>query len=86
MPLALTLTAAPANPNHGDKITVTYNVTGEPSPAPLLISGTAVVDGVTLQATSTVSLSNTEQFNAPTAPGVTFAPTADPHVWTGIAP
>lgn len=86
MTLGLQLTVTPANPAHGATITATYAVVGEPAPADLVVNGTAVVDGVSLAATSTTHLTNVEQFAAPTATGCTFTATADPHVWTATAP
>jgi hypothetical protein len=83
MALALTLTASPKVVNNGDLVTLMYAVTGEPTPQTINEVGTAVTaDGLALPTTEAIYIGNSEQFNAPTAPGVTFAGTADPKVWT----
>lgn len=82
----LTLTLSPANPAPGATVTATYAVTGAPADRVLTISGAATLDGAPMNATGTFTLTHATTFSAPTAAGMTFAATADPKVWTAVAP
>jgi hypothetical protein len=85
MALTLAVTVTPANPAPGQPLTVTYAVTGEPTPPPdAQLTGSATVDGMALQASSTVHFANVEKFDPPTLTGYKFTQsTTDPKVWTG---
>lgn len=78
----------------GDKITAKYTVTGADdvpaSTIPVEVSGSAVVDGLSLNATGTIqvttpAVTHARAFTAPTVAGVKLTATADPTVWTGTA-
>jgi hypothetical protein len=84
--MALALTHSPANPKHGEVFTLTYGVTGEPAPVTVNSTGSAHIDGLDLTTSDTMTIGNSERFDPPIVPGVTMSPTADPRVWTGIAP
>ncbi len=95
MTLRLTSTDHPA---HGDTITVAYAVTGnEGTPAvpgaSATISGSGDLGPNTVQVSTTVTMPGAdavpplvEMFNKPTLTGLTFVPTADPHVWSALVP
>lgn len=92
MAITASLTITPASPKSGDTITATYAVAGndgEPA-VEFPISGQVAVGGqpfdVSGVATKPAVPPLVEQYGKPTAPGLTFKPTADPHVWTALVP
>lgn len=82
----LTLTLSPANPAPGATVTATYAVSGAPADRVVTISGAATLDGAPLNASGTFTLTHATLYTAPTAAGLTFTATADPKVWTAVAP
>jgi hypothetical protein len=91
----LQITLSPATAGPGQTVTATYAISGADdvpaSSQTVNVDGTATVDGVELDADVTLTLTRPavvydKQYQAPTAPGLTFAPTADPKVWTTVVP
>jgi hypothetical protein len=90
--ITATLTVIPAAPAHGATVTATYAVsgnTGTPGGSGT-ISGTVHAGGQDIAVSTTVTLPGTpallESYDVPTAPGLTFTATADPHVFTAVVP
>jgi hypothetical protein len=79
-------------PQHGDTLTVTYTVDGNDpvDPTGATISGRVVVAGVGYDVSTQVTLPGTPAaqvtYSSPTCPGLTFAATADPAVFTAVVP
>jgi len=86
MTTSLVLTVTPANPAPGSTVTATYAFQGAPADRDITTTGTATLDGVTYNDTEVMHLTHQTTFQAPTAPGMTYAATADPKVWTATAP
>lgn len=83
----LTITLSPAAPNPGQTVTATYGITGaDATDRVLTVTGNATLDGQALTATGSFTLSHVKAYQAPTVSGLTFAPTADPKVWTAVCP
>lgn len=92
----LRLTITPATAQVGTLLTARYDFEGTGSqdePAinrDLTITGAAALDGEQLTASGTITITKpainrTRTYETPVLPGVTFQPTADPAVFTGIA-
>lgn len=88
----VTLTVNPPTPAHGATVTATYAVTGnEGTPAKTgVVTGSVQIGADTFNVSTTVTLPGTpglpETFSTPTCPGITFAPTGDPRVFTALVP
>lgn len=82
----LTCTFSPANPAPGATVTATYAIVGAPADRVLTINGGATLDGAPLTCSGSITLTHSVGYTAPTVTGMTFAPTADPKVWTATAP
>lgn len=92
MAITAALTVTPSAPAHGAIVTATYAVqgnTGTPGGSGT-VSGTTHVGGQDIAVSTTVTLPGTpalpESYDVPTAPGLTFTVTADPHVFTAVVP
>ena len=79
-----TLTLDKTAYSKGDKITATYTVVGA-DPITSTLTGSVVVDGVSLPESATITIQHAVVYAAPIGAGLTFAATADPHVWTATA-
>ncbi len=92
MAVTVTLSVAPASPNHGDTVTATYAVSGnDPVPGPsATVSGDVTVGGTPFHVTTTITAPGTAalpvSYSVPTCPGLTFSPTANPAVFTAVVP
>lgn len=79
-------------PDHGDTITVTYEVDGNDpiDPQGASISGRVVVDGAPYNLSTTMTKPGTPAgavvYDVPTCPGLTFQATGDPAVFTAVVP
>jgi hypothetical protein len=79
-------------PDHGDTITVTYSVDGNDpiDSQSATISGRIVVGGVGYDVSTAITLPGTPaapvSYGTPECPGLTFAATADPAVYTSVIP
>lgn len=86
MAISVTLAVSPAAPAHGSTVTATYTVSGNAS-ASGTVSGSAVIGTQTVAVSTTVTLPALPQsFAVPTCPGLTFAKTAAPNVFTALVP
>lgn len=91
----LSIALSPTTAGPGQVVTATYQITGADdipaSSQQIQVDGTATVDGVELDADVTLTLTKPavtfdKQYQAPTAPGLTFSPTSDPKVWRATVP
>jgi hypothetical protein len=92
MAVSVTLTVNPPAPAHNSTVFATYVVTGnDPVPGGTgSVGGTATIGGAPFSVVTTITLPGSpplpESFTVPQCPGLTFAATADPHVFTAIVP
>jgi hypothetical protein len=92
MAISCDLNAGDPTPAHGDTLTVTYTVDGNDplDPTGATISGRVVVGGVGYDVSTAITLPGTPaaavSYSNPTCPGLTFAATADPAVFTAVVP
>lgn len=91
----LQFTLSPNPVQEGQTVTLTYNVTGAdpvpPSSRQIPVDGTATVDGVELDYDGVLNVTDPGHtpvvtYQAPTAAGMTWVATANPRVWTAVAP
>jgi hypothetical protein len=81
-----------ATPNHGDTITVTYEVTGNDAvdPSQATISGRVVIAGENYDVTTTVTLPGTDAadvtYETPTCDELEFEATSDETAFTAVVP
>lgn len=84
----LTLTLTPSSAAPGSTVTATYDLTGtDTEDRVLTVTGGGTLDGQPLgSVTGSFTLAHQKTFATPTAPGMTFQPTADPKVFTATVP
>ena len=86
-----TLTVSPAAPAKGAVVTATYSVSGnDATPAQTAtVTGRTTIGSQDIDVSTTITLPGApalpETFAAPTCPGLTFAATANPRVFTAVA-
>ncbi len=92
MAISVSLSVSPAAPNHGDTVTATYTVTGNSGTAAVnaSVSGSATVGSTTYPVSASVTIPAvaplSQSFAVPACPGLTFAATANPAVFTAVVP
>lgn len=93
MAVSVTLSISPSGTvASGTTVTATYTVTGNGGSAgqTITISGSATVGGVKEPATAVITLGAVAPaavtYAVPTAPGLSFKATAQPNVFTAVAP
>ena len=92
MTVSASLTVTPSAPDHGDTVTATYAVIGNDPVPPFQasVSGEVVVGGQELDVATTLTMPGAPakpvSYNVPTCPGLTFASTVDPAVYTAVVP
>ena len=92
MAVSVSFAVTPSNPEPGGTVTATYTVTGNnPVPGePIDIVGSATVGGVVFDVTAVATPQSEPAlpviFGIPTAPGLTFAATPAPNVFTAVVP
>ena len=92
MAISAFLTVAPSTPDHGDTVTATYTITGNDPipPTGATVTGEVVVAGTEYDVSTTITLPGTPapvpEYEVPTCPGLTFAGTDDPAVFTAVVP
>lgn len=92
MPVSVSFTVTPTDPEPGAEVTATYTVTGNsPVPgAPIDITGSATIGGVVYGVTATATPQTVPAlpvtYATPTAPGLTFTAGSAPGVFTAVVP
>jgi len=86
------MNATPSAPNHGDTITVQYDVTGNDPipPQGATLTGRVIVGGNAQDVSTSITLPGTPaasvSYDVPSGGGLTFTSTADPAVFTAVVP
>ena len=92
MAVTASLSVTPQAPAHGAMVTATYTVTGnDPGPGQsATVSGTVNLGGQDMNVATTVTLpgvvTQPVTYAVPTCPGLTFAATGNPAVFTALVP
>ena len=92
MAISVAFAVTPPTPNHGDTVTATYTVSGNTGTGAhsATVSGDANVGGIDYQVSTIITLPGTGAlpvtYTVPTCPGLTFAATSQPNVFTAVVP
>ena len=92
MAVTCDIAATPSAPAQGATLTATYSVAGNDpiAPSTATVSGRVVVGGSPYDVSTSVTLPGTPAgavtYDVPSCPGLTFAATADPAVFTAVVP